>query len=324
MALKFHIPVKSLRGSFKKCGPVADSSIFLKGASGCTLMLIHGLTGTPNEMRYLANYFNKRMGYSVVCPRLANHGMPLSVLKKTTWQECYQSAREAFAQVRACSDGPVFVSGLSMGALLALLLADEFSANIAGVSCLSPTLFYDGWNIPWYSVVLLPLFYGTPLKHLFYFKEEPPYGFKSKELQKRVHRHFSKAHLNDSEDVSQYGYPFFPLTLLHQLNRLVRYLTGRLPSIAVPVQLIQAQEDDMTSVRNSLFIYDRISSPAKELVLLNNSYHVITSDQERNTVASKMSDFFNRMMNDVIKTPHAALRNKTHDCTIPENYSLGA
>jgi len=178
-----------------------------------------------------------------------------------------------------------------MGALLALLLAHEFKNEIAGVSCLSPTLFYDGWNAPWYRF-FLPLAYKTPLKYFFYFKEEPPYGIKNEAVRRRIHEYYSKADFDNMESVQQYGYPFFPLTLLYQLEKLVKHLSDRLSEISIPVQLIQAKHDDMSSVRNSQFIYNRVSSDRKELVLLHNSYHIITADQERNTVALHMQRFF--------------------------------
>ncbi len=60
----------------------------------------------------------------------------------------------------------------------------------------------------------------------------------------------------------------------------------------MPVQLIQARDDDMTSIRNSTFIYDKIGSALKEIVLLDDCYHVITADQERATVARSMDSFF--------------------------------
>jgi carboxylesterase len=99
------------------------------------------------------------------------------------------------------------------------------------------------------------------------------------------------------EQVHQYGYPFFPLTLLYQLKKLVKYLTGRLHGISTPVQLIQAKHDDMSSERNSQFIYNRVQSNRKELVLLHNSYHIITADQERNSVAIHMQRFFSGQHN---------------------------
>ncbi|MBP7056376.1 MAG: hypothetical protein KBB52_05955, partial [Candidatus Omnitrophica bacterium] len=77
--------------SDKRASP--DNGFTLQGENGSLVILIHGLTGTPNEMRFLANYFNKK-GYSVICPRLANHGEPLCILKKTKWQAFYNSVRE--------------------------------------------------------------------------------------------------------------------------------------------------------------------------------------------------------------------------------------
>ncbi|MCX5679899.1 MAG: hypothetical protein NTZ95_04505, partial [Candidatus Omnitrophica bacterium] len=64
--------------------PRKDNGIFLKGNNGMCVILIHGLTGTPNEMKFIANFFNRK-GYSVACPRLAYHGEPLWVLKKAKW-----------------------------------------------------------------------------------------------------------------------------------------------------------------------------------------------------------------------------------------------
>lgn len=270
----------------------SNDGILLKGNNGCSVVLIHGLTGTPNEMRFIAQSLNKE-GYSVICPRLANHGAPIDVLKKTKWESFYDSARGAFVKARS-EGGPVFASGLSMGALLALLLSYEFKGEISGISCLSPTLFYDGWNMPW-SRCFLPLAYSTPIKHIFYFKEDPPYGIKNKKMQDLVHRQYSKTDFNNMGNVSQYGYPYFPVVLIYQLHRLVEHLKKRLKYIDVPVQLIQAKEDDMTSVKNSQFIYDRVNSRIKEIVLLNDSYHVITADQERGKVAQKMIDFFNNI-----------------------------
>lgn len=256
-------------------------------------MLIHGLTGAPNEMKFLAGYLNRK-GYSVICPRLANHGQPMDILKKTTWQELYESVRRVFMEELGADTGPVFTAGLSMGSLFALLLADEFKDRIRGASCLAPTLFYDGWNTPM-SKHLLPLATHTPIGNFFYFKEEPPYGIKNRTIQQRIHKYYVNARLKDFDDAAQYGYAYFPVTLLVQLQLLVKHLNKRLPHMKMPVQLIQAKDDDVASVKNSKFLYDRIGSEIKEMILLYNSYHVITADYERDTVAQKVDGFFTRI-----------------------------
>ena len=293
MPLKFSFDLNN----FKKHKPLGnasgDKSIFLKGDNGSAVILVHGLTGTPNEMKYLATYLNKR-GYTVICPVLANHGETIWVLKNTTWQELYLSVREALITGELAGfNGPIFASGLSMGSLFALLLADEFKDRISGVSCLAPTLFYDGWNTP-LSKLFFPFAY-TPLRHLAYFKESPPYGIKNEIIQERIHKYYSTARLDDIEGAEQFGYPYFPVTLLHQLQLMVKHLEKKLPQMSFPIQLIQAKDDDVASVKNSKFIYDNVRSEIKEMVLLYNSYHVITADQERETVAEKVADFFCRV-----------------------------
>ena len=140
----------------------------------------------------------------------------------------------------------------------------------------------------------LPLGYRTPLKYFSYFKEEPPYGIKNEAIRQRIHKYYAKAKLDDIENIEQYGYPYFPVAQLIQLRRLVKHVIRKLPEIRLPVQLIQAKDDDMTSVKNSKFIYDRISSSIKEIVLLYDSYHVVTADQERDLVAAKMENFFSK------------------------------
>src|ERR1700690_1193513 len=269
-----------------------DDGIFMRGTNGRAVILIHGLTGTPNEMRFLA-WFLHSHGYTVSCPRLAKPGKALSVVQATPWRKFYSSVSGPDRSLRP-DHAQVFACGLSMGALLALLLADEHGELIEGVSFLSPTLFYDGWNVPWYHV-LLRLAPWTGIEDRLYFREEPPYGLKNERIRGRVHEFFSSADLHDMSAVDRYGYPFFPVRLLSELRRLVRHLRSRLGGVRCPCQIIQARHDDMSSVRNALFIYERVASAAKEIVYLEDSYHVITADQERGKVANAMLDFFARI-----------------------------
>ena len=277
--------------------PLSGNGFSLKGENGAaTVILIHGLTGTSNEMRYTANSLHRK-GYTVICPKLANHGEPMAILKETTWQDFYQSIKGVFLEVEgSAKGGPIFIGGLCIGALLGLLLADEFGARISAVSCLSVTLFYDGWNVPWYRI-LLPIFYWTPiLKDISYYKEDSPYGIKDEAIRERVHQYYSRASLDDMDGMLEHGYPYIPASLFYQNHLLIKHVTKRLSSVEVPVQLIQAKDDDTTGVKNSEFVYHRIKSRIKELILLEDSYHVITVDREREKVAQKMDEFFSRTL----------------------------
>ena len=290
MSVAFSADLNSLIVQKRKAGRYGDD-IYLKGNIGRTIILIHGLTGTPNELKSLASFFNRK-GYTVLCPRLANHGASINVLKFSRWQDFYASVRDAFLSLPKEEKKEVFTAGLSMGALLGLLLADEFPEVVKAVSCLAPTLFYDGWNTP-SSKIILPLLYMSSIKYMIYFKEDPPYGVKNKAIQERVHRYYGNALLNDVSTVAEHGYAYFPVALLQQLHFLVRQLSKRLPMMKFPVQLIHANDDDMASIKNSVYIYERLQSDIKEMIFLYNSHHIITADQERGVVAEKMEAFFN-------------------------------
>ena len=72
-------------------------------------LLIHGLGGTPMEMRFIAQGL-ARAGHTVVCPQLAGHCGTADDIKKTTWQDWYGTVEKAHAELRRECD-VVFVAG---------------------------------------------------------------------------------------------------------------------------------------------------------------------------------------------------------------------
>lgn len=110
------------------------------------VLLVHGLTGTPAEMRDFGRQL-ARQGLSVACPQLAGHCDSVAALKASRWEDWYDSVERCF-EALAQRHAQVYVAGLSMGALLCLLLASRQRTRVAGLALLSPTFFYDGWNMP--------------------------------------------------------------------------------------------------------------------------------------------------------------------------------
>src|SRR5712664_3978961 len=199
-------------------------------------MLLHGLTGCPAELGYLAHWLRSRGRYHVSCPRLVNHGQPLGVLARTTSVQLYQSARDAFLEARkvARAEGlPLVIGGLSLGANLSLMLAAEFPDDVAGVACLAPTLFYDGWSVPWYHR-LIPLVDYTPLKYFTYFREDEPYGLKDEALRAKIAARYRKATLDDSSEAARMGYAHFPVRLFCEMRRIIKRCKCALPQVSTP------------------------------------------------------------------------------------------
>lgn len=272
---------------------LSDRGIYLYADGGCRVMLLHGLTGSPVELGYVAHWLRSRGRYHVSCPRLVNHGQPIGILARTTWTQLYESAKEAFFEARAAarSEGvPLVIGGLSFGAILSLMLAAEFPGDVSGAVCLAPTLFYDGWSVPWYHR-LIPLVDYTPLKYFAYFREDEPFGLKDESLRGKIASRYRKMSLRDSGDAATSGYAHFPVRLFCEMRHLIKMCKQALPGVACPVLVVQAEQDDITGPRNAQFVIERVGSSRRELVLLKQSYHLVSADVERSIVADRLQKF---------------------------------
>ena len=270
-----------------------DGGFALPGESGCLVLLLHGLTGTPAELGYIAHHIRHRGGHSVRVPRLVNHGQPLGILARTTWRQLHASATQVFLEARSEARArglALVVGGLSLGAVLSLLIAAEHRADVAGVVCFSPTLFYDGWNVPWYHRLIALVNY-TPLKYFAYFRESAPFGLRDEALRGKIASQYGGMSLRDSAGAASLGYAHFPVRLFCEMQPLLSLCKRLLPRVVSPVLLVQAEQDDMTGPRNAEFIRDRVGSARCELMLLKESYHLVTADLERAAVAERLRMF---------------------------------
>lgn len=105
------------------------------------VLVCHGFTGSPRTVRPWAGYL-AAAGLTVRAPRLPGHGTSWQDLNRTGWQDWYGAAEEAFAELSGHCE-QVFVAGLSMGACLALRLAQTQGAKVAGLVVVNPSLAPD-------------------------------------------------------------------------------------------------------------------------------------------------------------------------------------
>lgn len=88
------------------------------------------------------------------------------------------------------------------------------------------------------------------------------------------------------------GYPVFPLRTLTEIDCLIMRVLPRLHDVTTPTLILQAREDEMTSFRNSSIAYNAISSQDRLLIVLDNYFHVISVDKQRETVVQHLTTFF--------------------------------
>jgi carboxylesterase len=256
---------------------------FEGGRSG--VLLIHGLTGTPMEMRLLGKGLN-RAGFTVHGMQLAGHCGDVEDLLATGWRDWYASVERAADELLGKVDH-LFVAGLSMGALLALKLAADRPGQVAGVGVYGATFRYDGWSIPWLARLsfLLPLLKRFGIGRARSFMEQPPYGIRDERLRAQV----STAMLGgDSAAAGLPGNPWYSLAEMHGLAADVR---RQLSQVSAPCLVAHASEDDVASLKNAELVMRGVSAPT-ELLLLDDSYHMITIDKERRTLIDRSAAFF--------------------------------
>ncbi|MGH8124587.1 MAG: alpha/beta hydrolase [Rhodanobacteraceae bacterium] len=252
------------------------------------VLLIHGLTGTPMEMKLLGKGLH-RAGYTVYGMQLAGHCGTTEDLLATNWQDWYTSVEHACDMLAAKVDH-LFVGGLSMGAILALKLAAERPTQIAGVGVYGATFWYDGWTIPKLARLsfLLPLLKRMGIGKTRSFMEQPPYGIRDERLRAQV----SSAMLGgDSASAGLPGNPWYALAEMYKLSALVR---RQLDKVIAPCLIAHARNDDVASSRNAELVARSVKAPT-ELLLLDDSYHMITIDRERRTLIDRSAAFFERI-----------------------------
>jgi len=262
----------------------------LTGTNGKAVLLIHGITGTPSEMRYLGKGLN-RAGYTVACNTLPRHCSSLGELKRVTWQQIYSFCAGDLHRLKEQYDR-VYVGGLSMGALMAVRLAHEFPDEVSGIIALAPTLFYDGWALPKKRVFMYLTWHIPFIRNAVNIREGWPYGLKDEYSRAHIERFYKQAKARDfDQKVLIFGSPFFPLACLYQHHLFTKVVKQVLSSVKSPILIIHAREDDMTSPRNAQYLYERIGSSRKSLVMLEDSYHMITIDQEKEKVIAEAVKF---------------------------------
>jgi carboxylesterase len=269
---------------------LGNTGYYLNPEGRESVLLIHGLTGTPAEMKPIASRLAKQ-GFSVMCPALAGHCGSAANLKKSRWQDWYLGISQAFEALKD-RHSRVYVAGLSMGALIALLLAKEQGYRIDGLCLLSTSFLYDGWNMPHIRRrLLLPIVLNTPLKYFMHWNEKPPYGIKCERTRAMVHAVLEKRDSKSSEKVGIFRTS--ALTLLES-NRLISATKKVLPQVNAPTLIIHSTEDDTASLENAHYVAKRISSKKIERFFVDDTYHVLTLEKRRADVANRMAVFFKR------------------------------
>ena len=256
-------------------------------ANGHAVLLIHGLCGSPQELIPLTKRLDAA-GFAVRAPLApAGYGMETSANQRVAPYERWVEFFRAHLEELAGRHRHVSVGGLCVGANLALELAAEHSKRIDSLILISTTLFYDGWNVP-RSRALLPLAYYSPLRKRLRYKEDRPYGLKNTLLREWIADQLQASGRSDAGPAS------LPMEAIYQAQRLIRSVKRKLPRVITPALVMHARDDDVTSLRSADLVCTKSGSCEVLRRVFEDSYHLLTLDNDRNCVAQAAVDFLSR------------------------------
>jgi carboxylesterase len=255
---------------------------FILGNGAVGVLLIHGLTGTPTELRRVAQGLADR-GCTVYVPTLAGHCGGNADLQRTRWNDWYESALRTFVGIRR-RHSQVFVGGLSMGAVMSMHMAAQHPGEIAGLLLYSTTLRYDGWNMP-FVAKFTHLYMMVPFGvHICRFNEKPPYGIKNPRLRAIVEKQMKEGESSNAGLLTMSG------VSVRELHRLIAVAKRGMPYVDAPALVLHSLEDDITSRWNADYVERHLGAPVVK-VLLDNCYHMITVDLEYRQVIDLSASF---------------------------------
>lgn len=237
--------------------PGLDPATFYHAGGATGVLLIHGFTGAPPEMRPLGDYLAQH-GYSVLCPLLPGHGTQPEDLNQVRWQDWTHAVANAYQVLDRRCDA-VYGAGLSLGGLLALYLAVQ-EPSVAGLLLFAPGLQVADWRLP-----LTPI--AQRVRPLYHKEPAGTSDHGDPDIQTRI-----------------WSYELYPVGGAAQLWFLQRAVRRQLARVHQPIILFQGRRDSSVRASSPQAILRRVSSTDTQMAWLEQSGHILTLDIERQFV----------------------------------------
>ncbi len=248
---------------FYKDTGIVNSPFFLRGNKK-GILLIHGWSSTPYEMRALGEYLHKK-GFSVYAPLLSGHGTKPEDLEPVKWKDWVKDVFLAYDKLKKECD-EVFVGGMSFGGTLALILASK--KQVSGLFLMSTP-----YRIR-YEKILYLLWRATCKRKKYKSKSYPKIlGNKDMCLTQMI------------------SYQRYPINSLYQAFYTIKVSLTHLNKITSPTMIIQSRDDHVISGRSMKKLEKNLNSRFIKKRKIKNAYHNFIGDSKNNYIFDEIIDF---------------------------------
>jgi len=252
--------------------PERNTAPFFIEGNSTAVLLIHGLSATPDELRKLGQHLHRKGGYTISGIRLPGHGTNLEDINAIKWRAWVNHVEESF---KALSRGykKVIVVGHSLGGALALNLGMEFPEAIDGIVASAVPYQFSNQNFKKNSISFRDHF--TFMKK----KKKSEYAKKSDSLVFQERQVFTVNPIHATNQMFQF-ISFFKK----------RLLKGDSPILS-PTLIIQGGKDTTIDPKGVDTLFRKINSSDKQLKHFLNSGHHLMLDIDRESVFENIFNF---------------------------------
>lgn len=233
--------------------------------SGPGVLLLHGFTSSLDTVNGLVPHL-EREGIPYRMPILRGHGDCPEAMVGVTWRDWLEDGRKALLELTG-ETGTAVVIGLSMGGLVALHLAAEHPARVAGVATVAACLEFRS-----------PLTKALPILQRVraWWPSAPEYA-------------------DPALCALDTNYERFPTRCFASLYEYREVVREFLPRVQAPVLAIQSTADPVVRGDAAPRILRGVSSAHREARWFHRSRHEMMRDVERDEVFSTLMDFLRRI-----------------------------
>lgn len=236
---------------------------FFEGTNGKAVLVIHGFTGLTDDMRYLSERLN-RAGFTVSLPRLPGHGTIGADFQLTGRRDWLRRCIDSYIELRSRHE-TVYVTGFSMGGMLALVLASMFPVKRIAIA--APAIINSNKKI-----------YLTPLLRFLIHKVPSSFDDECSDPEREF-------------IASEYWrWRFLPQT--YELFRLQLETRKILKKINADTLIIVSRGDRSVPLKAADLIEKGISSQNIRRIVLDKSPHLLVNGVDKELVADEVVGWF--------------------------------
>ena len=227
------------------------------------VLLLHGFTGNPNDVKRLGRYLAER-NYTVHAPLYKGHGLDPLTLVQSNPQDWWDSVVEGYDILREKGYEEIAVAGVSLGGVFSLKLGVERPMK-AIVTMSAPAI------------------------------AKSPDSLQNRIIDYAINYKKLSGKYDANKDTREAISELVQMPSLTTLQTMINETSSKLNTVNTPVHVLRGLEDDPYYCESADLIYRSVKSRIKSVKTFINSGHILTLGKEKELVYEEVFRFLDSL-----------------------------